>query len=49
MWRRGLSLLVFGILGFGVLWGAGAALAHGVVGAEVADGVRGVQPTNWRP
>jgi hypothetical protein len=49
MRRRGLHLLWFTVLMLGLLMGSQAVLAYGEIGVEVADGVRGVQPTGWRP
>lgn len=45
MRRRGLYLLWMMALLLGVL--VGAATAHGGVNMAVADGVRGVQPTQY--
>lgn len=49
MRRRGLHLLWLLVLVFGLLVGSGVVQAQGEAWIEVADGVRGVQPTSWQP
>lgn len=49
MQRRGLHLLCLLVLVLGVLVGSGAVQAHSEAWIEVADGVRGVQPTSFQP
>ncbi|HLO02816.1 MAG TPA: hypothetical protein VK191_06910 [Symbiobacteriaceae bacterium] len=49
MRRRGLYLLWLTVLMLGVLLGPGAVQAQGEAWTKVADGVRGVQPTDWQP
>lgn len=49
MWRRGLSLLVATVTVLAVLVGTGSVLARSFVRPDVADGVRGVQPTGFKP
>lgn len=47
MQRRGLHLIWLMLL-LGVLIGTGAVTAYGGARVEIADGVRGVQPTSIR-
>jgi hypothetical protein len=49
MWRRGLSLLIATVTFLAVVMVTGSVLARTFVRPDVADGVRGVQPTGFKP